>query len=165
MVRKITFSLLGAVLLLCSCPPGYGQEFNNQRALANLSAVKVYFDVKTQNPDKLALQLGLIHETLQQLLKAGVKTELIIGFRDQASRFVTKDDDYVLEEDLEAKKKIQAWVRRFHSLGVFMEQCLISATFQEIEPEDFLPELAVIQSSYVSMIAYQVKGYAQITMQ
>ena len=164
MTRNVTFAILGAMILFFSSQPGYGQEFNNKRALDKLNAVKVYFDVKTKNPDKLERQLMLINDTLQQLAKAGVKADCIIVFRGSASNFVTKSDDYVLEEELEAKKKIQEWVRRFSALGVSMEQCLISATFEEIEPEDFLPEVVVIKNSYISMIAYQNKGYAQITM-
>jgi intracellular sulfur oxidation DsrE/DsrF family protein len=164
MTRNVTSAILGVIIFLFFCQPGYGQEFNNKRALDKLAAVKAYFDVKTKNPDKLERQLMLINETLQQLAKEGVKSEFIIGFRGSASNFVTQADDYVLEEDFEAKKKIQEWVRRFRSLGVSMEQCLISATFEEIEPGDFLPEIAVVKSSYISMIAYQNKGYAQITM-
>lgn len=165
MARNITFAMLCAVILLFAGLPGYAKEFNNKRALAGLAAVKVYFDVKTQDPAKLARQLVLINETNQQLAKAGVKTEFIIGFRDQASNFVTKGDDYVLEEDLAAKQKIQEWVQRLKTLGVFMEQCLISATNHDIDPEDFLPEIEVIKNSYISMIAYQAKGYSLITME
>ncbi len=164
MTRHSTITILAVVLLLFSCHNGYAKEFNNKRALAHLDAVKVYFDVKTKDPDKLALQLGQISETMQQLAKAGVKAEIIIGFRSQASKFVTKADDYALEEELESKKKIQEWVQRFRGLGVFMEQCLISATIQDIDPDDFLPEIEVVKSSYISMIAYQAKGYSQVTM-
>lgn len=165
MTRHSTIAFLAVVLLLLSCHHGYAKEFNNKRALAHLAAVKVFFDVKTKNPDKLALQLGQISETMQQLAKAGVKAEIIIGFRSQASNFVTKGDDYVLEEELEAKKEIQAWVQRFHALGVFMEQCLLSATLQDIDPDDFLPGIEVVKNSYISMIAYQARGYSQVTME
>lgn len=52
---------------------------------------------------------------------------MIIGFRAQANWLATKDDDYILAENLEAKKKIPAGVRHCGGAGVCTEQALLAA--------------------------------------
>ncbi len=160
---KILASLILATLLLSV--PVWAEDFTNTDALKNVSAVKAYFDVKAGGAAKLEKRLHWIDDTYKQLTKKGVKAEFVIGFRGEASYFVTKgDDDYIFEEDAQMKKKIYSWIKRFKKLGFVLEQCGISAGLYDIEPEDFLEEVKVVQSSYVSTIAYQAKGYSFVPM-
>ena len=125
---------------------------------------KTYFDVNMGKPEKLVTRLKLIDVTYDQLSAAGAHPEFVIGFRGKASRFVTRGNDYVFEEDIAVKKEVYAWIKRFKERGIPMEQCLIAAGFQNVDPKDILPEIEVVQNGYVSMIGYQVKGYAQVPM-
>ena len=52
----------------------------------------------------------------------------------------------------------------FKAKGIVMEQCQIAAQLHRIELTDFLPEVEVVQNSYISMIGYQAKGYSQVPM-
>ena len=164
MALKFTLFFTVFSLFLFSFQPSQAKEFNNDQALSGLSQVKVYFDMKTATPQKLENRLMWISDTHDKLVKNGVKTEFVIGFRNQASYYVTKGDDYVFEEELAIKEKIHSWIKKFKKLGMVMEQCAISARLYDIEPEDFFPEIQVVQSSYVSIIAYQAKGYALFPM-
>lgn len=130
----------------------------------NASPQRVYFDVSLGVPHKLEIRLMIINKTYDQLLKQGYQPEFVVGFRSMASYFVTKGDDYVEPEDLAFKKKIHQWVKTLKKRGIRIEQCLLSADFVDIEPEDFLSEMELVENSYVSMIVYQNKGFAQITM-
>ena len=165
MASKINIGVGIVFFVLLSLLPASAEEIKKPRALRDLTAVKVYYDVKTKNPKKMAIQLMLINETYDQIVKAGVQAKFIVGFRNEASNFVTKgEDDYILEEEVAAKKKIQGWVQRFKARGIIMEQCGITTEFQDIDLEDFLPGIEIIKNSYVSMIGYQAKGYSQITI-
>ena len=160
-------ALMGlGVFLLLSFVPAAAEEYKNSRALSNLSAVKVYFDVNIVHPGLLVRRLEFIDKTLAQLVKAGVTPEFIIGFRSTASNYVTKgSEDYVFEdEEIEAKKKVHAWVKRFKKQGIIMEQCMLAAELHEIDPKDFLPEIELVLNGYISMIGYQAKGYSQVNM-
>ncbi|MBC8316450.1 MAG: sulfur reduction protein DsrE, partial [Desulfobulbaceae bacterium] len=63
-----------------------------------------------------------------------------------------------------AKKKVHEWVRSYKARGIVVEQCLIAAGLQRIAPEDFIPEIDVVENGYISMIGYQAKGYSQVPM-
>jgi intracellular sulfur oxidation DsrE/DsrF family protein len=142
----------------------FAGEYANKRALANIDSVRVYYDVNMGIPAKLQMRLTLIDKTYDQLVAAGVKPEFVVGFRGKASYFVTKGNDYVLEEDLAIKKRVHQWIKAFKEKGIVTEQCQIAAELHDIDPEDFLPEIEVVQNGYISMIGYQAKGYSQVPM-
>lgn len=166
MMNKIPILVSMGLVALLSCMPASAKEYTNERALRDLTAVKVYYDVNTGVPKQLLIRLRLINETYDQLVKAGVKPEFIVGFRSAASNYVTKgEEDYVFEDDeIAAKKKVHEWVKRFKAKGIRMEQCVVAARLFEIEPEDFLPEIELVGNGYISMIGYQAKGYSQVPM-
>lgn len=166
MGHKLNILMNIGVLVLFFAMPALAEEYKNTRALNGLSAVRVYFDVNIGVPGKLVSRLLFIDKTYDQLVKAGVKPEFIIGFRSTASNFVTKgSEDYVFEDDeIAAKKKVHEWVRRFKKRGILMEQCMLAAEIHEIDPKDFLPEIEPVKNGYISMIGYQSKGYSQVDM-
>jgi intracellular sulfur oxidation DsrE/DsrF family protein len=164
MIRTIALLVGMWIVLFIPVRPFAAQEYQNTEVLKGLSTVKVYFDVKTGSPGKLAAQLSFINDTYDQIIQAGVQPEFIVAFRGKASNFVTKKNDYVFDDEMDGKKKVQAWVSRLKKRGLAMEQCLLSAHIRDIDPEDFLSHLKIIKNSYVSMIAYQAHGYSQITM-
>lgn len=164
MKLKKSIPLMIAMALLLPFVLATAGEYSNTRALFKISSVKVYYDVNIGIADKLTTRLMLIDKTYNQLVKAGVQSEFVVGFRGKATSFVTKGDDYVFEEELTAKRKVHEWVRSFKSRGIIVEQCLIAAGLQRIDPEDFLPEIEIVENGYISMIGYQAKGYSQVPM-
>ena len=160
--------------VLCGIVAGYiifvlsyaesAEMYDNKRALAHITTARVYYDVNIGLPTKLVTRLSLIDKTYEQLVGAGVAPEFVVGFRGKASYFVTRGDDYVFAEDVEAKRKVLKWIQTLKARGVTMEQCLIAASLQKVDPQDILPEIEIVQNGYISMIGYQAKGYSQIPM-
>ncbi|MBU1138035.1 MAG: DsrE family protein [Proteobacteria bacterium] len=161
--RKLTYFWL-PVFLLLTFGIAQSEEYQQSPSLSGLTTAKVYFDVNIGIPEKLVVRLILIDKTLSQLQAAGVKPEAIIAFRGKASKFVTKGDFYVEKEEQAAKAEVHKWLKKFAGKGIAMEQCLIAAELNGISPNDFRPELKIIQNGYISMIAYQNRGFALIPM-
>ncbi len=164
MLKKtyLLLTLLFAVVLL----PHTASSQNNAdiQSLAGLSVLKMYFDVKSDSAAKLEKRFQWIHESYEQANQKGITVAIVIGVRSRASFFVTKGDEYVEEEDLLIKAKIEKWLRRFAEMGIPVEQCGISAKLYDIEREEFLSEITVVKNSYLSIAGYQNKGYAYIPM-
>jgi len=152
------------ILGLCCFQPVAAAEYKNTRALRQVTVAKAYFDVTSGSPGKLVNQLGFIDKAYDQLAKAGLKPQFVLGFHSAASAYVTKgSEDYVTsDEEIAAKKKVQAWVQRFKAKGIVMEQCMLAAEVYEIDPEDILPEIDRVKNGYVSTIGYQAKGYSLV---
>ena len=157
-------ALLTFLFLTISCqvPAGTKQEFDSLNGTDTV--LRVYFDVNVGIPKKLETRFKLINTTYDQLVAQGKKPQFIVGVRGKASYFVTKGEGYVEPEDLAFKRKIQKWVKTIKGKGIKMEQCRIASGLVGVDLKDFLAELEVVENGYVSMIAYQHKGFAQIPM-
>jgi len=160
-MRKIVWLITWFTLVAL---PGQAAEYNNEQALRGVKDGKAYFDVNVGKPGKLLARLQAIYQTYNQFEDSGVTPDFVIGFRGGASKFVTRGDAYVQKKELPDKEKVRSWIEQFQELGVTMEQCWIADSALRIDPKDVLPEIKVIANGYVSLIAYQVKGYALVPM-
>lgn len=166
-IKKRTYfiSITIMALVLAFIGSSHAQTiYNNNDALKNVAQSNVYFDVSLDDDQKILLRLELLQRTTQQLKDAGVDVSVVIGFRGGASRFITKGDHYVLDEETGNKKKIQEWVSRFANEGIKLEQCSIAAELLDIAYDDFLPEITIVANGYISLIGYQNQGYAVVPM-
>ncbi len=159
--KIILFLFLGVFL---SLQTAFSQQDGDTLALENLSELKVYFDIKADSAAKLEKRLLWINDTHRQASQKGVQPIFVIGIRSMASFFVTKGDEYIDEEDILTKGKIDNWLKQHVKQGVRIEQCGLSAELLDIEPEEFLSEVTVVKNSYISIAGYQNKGFAYVPM-
>lgn len=138
--------------------------YNNDRALAGLSQVKIYFDVTHQDAEIVLLRMDLASRTISQFEESGIGVNAVIGFRGGASRYITSGEHYVLDEDIDTKLKIGAWVERFAKNNIVIEQCAIAADLQGIAAADFLPDVTLVKNGYISLVGYQAQGYSVVPM-
>ena len=139
--------------------------FDNRDALKGLTTARAVFDINQGDPKILALRLRLIDETYRQMVEANANPRFVLTFRGQASLLLTQGDKYVAAEDLPMKQDIEQLLRKLKDQGMPLEQCAIAARLLSIDTADFLPEVKVVANGYVSLIAYQNRGYAFIPME
>ena len=152
------------VALLLAPQVASAQSLNDTMALKGLTSVKMICDVNVGDPAALLRRLELIDETYTQLVDAGITPIIVIAFRGPATNYVTQGDGYVPAEHLKTKKEIQGLIGQFHENGFILEQCAIAARAQKVAYKDILPKITVVQNGYVSLVAYQNKGYALLPM-
>ena len=158
MIFKILMLLLVLPSMVCA------RNLDDKTALADLKTVKILCDVNLGDAKRLLRRLELIDETYTQLLDAGVRPVIVVAFRGGASHFVTTGKKYVEAKDQATKKEIQGWVDQFRQNGLRLEQCGIAAKAWKVDPADFLPAIDVVQNGYISIVAYQNRGYALLPM-
>lgn len=153
------------IFLMCLLPTvAFSMDVGNEHALLDLPTIKIVWDVNVGDAKLLLRRLEMIDETYTQLMDAGVATTMVVAFRGEASRYVTRGAKYVEAEQEPTKTKIQGWIRQFSENGFRLEQCAIAARTWRIDPADFLPEVRLVQNGYISLAAYQNKGYALVPM-
>lgn len=159
MRKHLMFFILLLMPALC-----WGGAPDNSRALAGQKQVGVIFDVNTGSPQKLLLRLRLIEETIAGIAAEGRKSDVVVAFRGGATRFMTRGDKYLPEEDLALKEQIQQQVKRLKALGYRTEQCAVAVRLLKVDPADIIPEVELVGNGYISMIGYQNRGYAFVPM-
>lgn len=159
--------VLAAMLFGCASAPGSVASAaapNNRDALAGVTEMKIAFDITEGNPKALLAKLGVIDVTRKQLLDEGVTPRLVLAFRGDASYFTQADIERVKPEEREDARKIAAKLREFHAAnGVeALEQCNLPLAPRKLKATEVMPEVKVVGNGWISLVAYQHRGYAYI---
>jgi intracellular sulfur oxidation DsrE/DsrF family protein len=160
-VSRISAGFVAAMLMLVS---SQAMSADDMVALTGLKEVKVGFDLKEGDGKLLLSRLNIIDETRQSLIQQGVKPHFILAFRGPATKLVQTDTALIKPEDREMAAKIAAKIKEMSaSPGVEgFEQCSVAARDQGTNVEKVLPEIRVVGNGFISLAAYQAKGYAYI---
>jgi intracellular sulfur oxidation DsrE/DsrF family protein len=150
-----------ATLLCCSAAANAADD---QMSLTGLKDVKVAFDIKEGDAKLLLSRLDVIDETRQSLIRQGVTPHFILAFRGPATRLVQTDEDKIKPEDRGMAAKVATRIKEMSSApGVDgFEQCAVAAREQGTKTELVLPQIRVVGNGFISLMAYQAKGYAYI---
>lgn len=155
--------LPGAALLLAlSCG---AQAADDAAALTGLKQVKVAFDIKEGNGRALLSKLNIIDETRESLIKQGVSPHFILAFRGPATLLVQTDPREIEPRDRPMAQKIAQKIQQMASAqGVDgFEQCAVAVREQGTRAEKVLPQVRVVGNAFISLMAYQTRGYAYIS--
>jgi intracellular sulfur oxidation DsrE/DsrF family protein len=161
----VSIAAATAVLLIAGgFTPACAEGPQDQAALAGLSEVKVAFDVRNGDPRGLLKELDVIDETRQSLIKQGVKPTLVIAFRGPATKLVQTDQTQIKAEDRDDAVKVADKIKALQAAeGVAgMEQCAVAVRLAGTKPENVLPGIKVVGNGWISLSAYQAKGYGYI---
>jgi intracellular sulfur oxidation DsrE/DsrF family protein len=157
--------MLGPIALtaLLFCSTG-ARAADDQMSLTGLKDVKVAFDIKEGDAKVLLSRLDVIDETRQSLIRQGVTPHFILAFRGPATRLVQTDEEKIKPEDRAMAAKVATRIKEMSSApGVDgFEQCAVAAREQGIKTELVLPQIRVVCNGFISLMAYQAKGYAYI---
>jgi intracellular sulfur oxidation DsrE/DsrF family protein len=164
-MRLITSSaaVLSVVALYFSTPVR-AEMPSDQHALSDLSEVKVGFDLHNGDGKTLLSQLNVIDETRQSLIRQGVTPHFVLAFRGPATKLVQTDVNHVKPEDREYLSRIAEKVKEIRAAsGVdSIEQCSVAVRLAGTNPDNVLPGIKVVGNGWISLMAYQAKGYGYI---
>ena len=158
---QILGSITLATFLFCSAG---AKAADDHASLTGLKDVKVAFDLKEGDGKLLLSRLDVIDETRQSLIQQGVTPHFILAFRGPATKLVQTDPDKIKPEDRAMAAKIAIRMKEMSGAPgvVVLEQCAVAAREQGTKTELVLPEIRVVGNGFVSLMAYQAKGYAYI---
>lgn len=164
-----------AKLLLCalcvagcaSVPPVSAQATgaDDHAALSGLKDVKVAFDIHEGDGKALLNRVNLIDETRESLVRQGVTPHFVLAFRGPATRLIQTDMEKVKAEDRPVAAQIAAKLRAISGAqGVdSVEQCSVAIRQQGTKAENVVQGVKVVGNGWISLMAYQAKGYAYIS--
>jgi intracellular sulfur oxidation DsrE/DsrF family protein len=144
--------------------PAYGAGYDDHESLQGAKVVKVAFDITAGDAKALLGRLNIIDETRQSLIQQGVTPHFILSFRGPATKLVQTDLSKIKPEDRETAAKIAVKLKEMRNAkGVEnLEQCAVAAREQGTRPEDVVPSVTVVGNAWISLMAYQNRGYAYI---
>jgi intracellular sulfur oxidation DsrE/DsrF family protein len=152
-----------AVALLW-CKGGSAAEPDDRAALQGLHEAKIAFDITEGDGKALLAKLAVIDETRQSLIQQGVTPHFVLAFRSGATFFVQTEVDKIKPEHREYAPKIVAKLQELKKApGIeSLEQCSVAIRLTHITADHIVPEVKVVGNGWISLMAYQARGYAYI---
>lgn len=126
--------------------------------------MKVAFDITDGNPQALITKLTVIDLTRKQLMESGITPRMVLAFRGDASYYTQTNLSMVKEADRADALKIAAALRELGKAnGVeALEQCNVPLASRKLKPTDVMQEVKLVPNGWISLVAYQAKGYGYI---
>ena len=155
-----TRSLLSLLLLiLLGCPASAfsaAPQPGGHEALAGLKTVRVIFDVRVADLDKLTFNLKLIRETYAGMVAQGVQPQMVVAFSGPGIGLLSADE-------LEDEEPLDL-IRDLKKKDVRLEACAYASRAFKADPADLTPEIELVVNVLNSLIGYQQKGYALVVL-
>jgi len=132
--------------------------------LAGMKEGKIIFDITEGDGKALLVRIESIDETRQDLIKQGITPRFVLSFRGPATLLVQTDLDKVKPENRPFAGQISALITQLSKApGVeSLEQCGVAVRHAGTKTENVLPPIKVVANSFVTIMAWEAKGYAYI---
>jgi intracellular sulfur oxidation DsrE/DsrF family protein len=128
-----------------------------------VTEARVVWDFTIGEPDKFVMRLEDMRETMNTFEARGLTARFAMIVRGPASRLMVPEPPAQPTPELTAKaRKVAPLLRELADRGVLVEQCGVALGRQGVRREDLLPFVTVIHNSYVSIVDYELRGYAYV---
>jgi intracellular sulfur oxidation DsrE/DsrF family protein len=156
--------LLAALVAVFVFSPSTSFAFDDSAALKGMTDGRIAFDITDGSGKALLNRLNIIDETRRSLIAQGVKPHFVIAFRGPATKLVQIEMDKIAPEDREMARTIAAKIEAMSKeSGVDgIEQCSVAAREQGTNPDKVVAPVKVVGNGFISLMAYQARGYAYI---
>ncbi len=165
MSRHVVKSL-GLVMSLCllvSPPLLHAEKPSDSKALRGVAVGKVVWDINMGDPNKLTLYLKVIQETYDDLVRQGIKPDMIFAFRGRSVQLISTDRTAVpLEQHMHLDQVAELLADLSQRPGVRMEACSVACQLFGVKAGNLLPRIEAVGNTFVSLIGYQAQGYGTI---
>ena len=156
--------LLGAAVAWAVPALGGRAEAADDSPVAGLKDARVAFDVTAGEPGRMLNILNTIDETREGLARQGVTPHFVLAFRGPATLLTQTDLSRLKPEDRETAAKIAAKLKQLRGAAGIerLDQCSIAMRGQKVDKAQVNPDLTVVENGWITLVAYQSKGYAYI---
>lgn len=161
-MKKFILTLLFLSFACLLTSGAQAKDLNDTAALSGLHDAKSIFLINLRNPEKVSHLIKVIGLTHKQLLEQNVKPHFIVVFIGPDVAFLTKNRrgiNYMEERDV---AKIQREINNLHLKGVRFQACGVALHGMDVKPTALISSVNPVENGFISIIAYQEKGYALV---
>lgn len=132
--------------------------------LQGVFSVKAIFDVRIENPKSAALHLDLIRQTFKDknITELTAKPLFVVVFIGPSVKLVSKNREGFSAEDNQALDKIASTISQMSKDGIKLEICMTAANLYGVDPASILPEIKHVPNGFISLLAYEAKGFGLV---
>ena len=133
---------------------------DDNSALSGLKSVQAIYDVRTDNEKTLQFIFKVIKDTYDETQAQGVEARYIVSMRGPTIKFLVRSR----YGEKEVQQKTVSLINELHQRGIRLEACGYALELFNVEPESLYDQIITIGNSLNSLIGYQTKGFALVSM-
>lgn len=133
-------------------------------ALQGVKSMNAVFDVRGKSPKSVLVALKLVHGMYKDkaLRKADPDPNFAVIFIGPAVRLVSTSRQGFSKDDAIALDQLAQTLKAMAADGIRLEICVFAAHLLKVDPATILPEVKKVPNGWISVIAYEHKGYALV---
>lgn len=151
---------LGSLVMLALIAALPGVAWSAERG--EREAGRAVFHVTLDNPSALAVHLGVIERTREDLAARDTAPDLAVVFNGRAVRLLGPGQDGQAGGQDDVHRRIVATLGRLADQGVRLAVCGLAMDAFGVEPGTLLPGLDAVDNGYLPLMDYQRRGYSLI---
>jgi len=159
--RKNAMKYLRTTLLACSLllpAAALTDTPGDTRAIAGMETGRIMWDITIGDPDRLIGRLDVIEQTFDDMVRQGLKPDMVFGFRGGAAGLIATSTDRNIEH---IHERLQRLLERD---GIHMEACSLATQRFGLAQKDLLPGIHLVGNTFLSIMGYEHQGYATIRL-
>ncbi len=155
------FFLIPALVLLALLSQTISSfALDDKLAFSGLTSTRAIYDVRSNDEKKLQFIFKVIRDTYDGATQQGVKQTTIVSMRGPTVRLLVRgrQGDKVLQQET------VGLINELTERDIRLEACGYALNLFGVEPEDLYAGIHAVGNSLNSVVGYQTKGYALVSM-
>jgi len=150
-----------AFVTLMSTPVLAGGYDNALKGVTGYDAV---FEVTQANPKVANIVFWAVKNAYEvtEVKDLSKSPRIAVVFHGPAVKLISSDKAPFNEAEWAEVEKFQATLRQMKKEGVNLEVCLYAVEVMEVDKSTIMPEIDQVGNGFVSVIGYQMQGYAVV---
>ena len=164
--RKMNHSIIrlffAAIFVFLIASPVLAEGYGN--ALKGVKSYDAVFEVTQGSPQMANIIFWAVKNSYEATeIKSLAKTaNIVVVFHGSAVKLLSSDSSLFSGAEWAEVEKFQRTLQQMKNDGVKLEICLYAAKVMGVDKATIIPEIDQVGNGFVSVIGYQMQGYAVV---
>ena len=160
--RRIVSMFFVAALTVLFSMPVLAAEYDN--ALKGVNSYDAVFEVTQKNPKVANLIFWAVKNSYEvaEVKRLAKDPNIAIVFHGPAVKLLSTDKTPFNAAEWAEVENFQETLRQMKKDGVKLEVCLYAVKVMGVDKDTIIPEIDQVGNGFVSVIGYQMQGYAVV---
>ena len=161
-IRRIVCLLFVVAFVILMPASILAEGYDN--ALKGVSSYDAVYEVTQGDPKVANIIFWAIKNSYEasEVKALSKEPNIAVVFHGSAVKLLTSDDTLFTGDEWAEVEKFQKTLREMKKDGVALEICLYAAKVMGVDKDTVLPEIDRVGNGFVSVIGYQMQGYAVV---
>lgn len=161
-IRHLSWLLFVAIFLALVPNPAQAGGYNN--ALKGVQGFDAVYEVTQGNPKVANIVFWAVKNSYEapEVKALSKAPNIAVVFHGPAVKLISSDNEFFNGAEWAEVEKFQETLRQMKKDGVKMEVCLYAAKVMGVDKSTIIPEVDHVDNGFVSVIGYQMQGYAVV---